>query len=77
MQVLKGVLRTIAITLSPLRSTINAQDSIILVKHANCPVYFVYIEPSEQDDHRRWCGGLVMQPCANLHTHAVSHPSSL
>ena len=50
------------------------------VKHANCPVYFVYIEPSVRDDQQRWCSGLVIhpkEPRANLHTHADPPPSSL
>ena len=40
----------------------------------------VYIEPSNKEDKRRWCGGLVIhpkEPSANLHTHAIPAPSSL
>ena len=51
-----------------------------LVKQCDCPVYFVYVEPIETTDKRRWIAGLVLHQKAsasNLHSHATPPPSSL
>ena len=48
-----------------------------------CPVIFVYLHPTQENDYRRWIAGLVnhqKEPVCNLHSHKInplSHISSL
>ena len=43
-------------------------------------MYFVYVEPTEVNDQRRWIAGIVLDQkdsVRNLHSHGTPPPSSL
>ena len=45
-----------------------------------CPVTFVYLHPTQENDYRRWIAGLVnhqKEPLCNLHTHEINPPSRI
>ena len=45
-----------------------------------CPVTFVYLHPTQENDYRRWIAGLVnyqKEPVCNLHSHEINPPSRI
>ena len=53
---------------------------VSLKRQGDCPVYFVYVEPTEANDKRRWIAGIVLHQkdsVCNLHSHGTPPPSSI
>ena len=56
------------------------EHNTLLIKQTSCPVYFVFLEPLDVNDKRRWIAGLVIhqdEQSKNLHTHRIPSPASL
>lgn len=56
------------------------QHKLSLKRQSDCPVYFVFVEPTDATDTRRWIAGLVLHQkdsLCNLHSHGTPPPSSL
>ena len=56
------------------------EHNILLIKQTSCPVYFVFLEPVDVSDKRRWIAGLVIhqkEQTESLHTHRIPSPAGL
>ena len=56
------------------------QHNNLLTKTSSCPVEFVYVHPVDNNDKRRWIGGLIRCPkesTDNLHNHSVHAPTAI
>ena len=57
-----------------------SHHKVSLKRQGDFPVYFVYVEPTEANDKRRWIAGIVLHQkdsVCNLHSHGTPPPSSL
>ena len=56
------------------------EHNTLLMKQTSCPVYFVFLEPVDVSDKRRWIAGLVIhqkEQTKHLHTHRIPSASLL
>ncbi len=53
------------------------QREASLVSSGECPVEFVYVCPTRNEDKRRWLSGIVRMKVSNLHSHPLHAPTKV